>query len=86
MIGGVPHAVRICENHFTLYSLLDMIFYKILHSGNKQFCQRGYIIYIFNHNSYSAIAGYGKKARQKVPADVSDLYAPEVYRARQEIL
>ena len=37
-----------------------MVFYKILHSGNKQFCQRGYIIYIFNHNSYSAIAGYSK--------------------------
>ena len=27
-----------------------------------------------------------KKARQEVSADVSDLYAPEVYRARQEIL
>ncbi len=27
-----------------------------------------------------------KEARKKISADVSDLYAPEVYRARQEIL
>ena len=27
----------------------------------------------------------GKKARQEVSADVSDLYAPEIYRARQEV-
>ena len=27
----------------------------------------------------------GKKARQEISADVSDLYAPEVYRARKEV-
>ena len=27
-----------------------------------------------------------KKARKKISPDVSDIYAPEVYRARQEIL
>ena len=26
-----------------------------------------------------------KKARQKISPDVSDLYAPEIYRARQEV-